>query len=527
MAGERILVVDDGRENREFVVEYVLEPNGYISLVAKDGQEGLELALEHRPDLILLDYQMPRMNGKEVLEQLVWHNADIPVILMTFHGSEEIAIEVYRLGVRDYLKKPFSIDEMLAAIERSLSEVRLRREKEALTERVIQANRELQARLQEMNVLYNVGKSVTATLNIDQLLPRIVDAATQITQAETGHIYLLQDSGRLVCRALKRQRDARAKSTNLEINDRIALQTMESGQVIVLTPEQLSRSSDGPQAVAYAPLIFNKRVLGVLGVSSVTANGHVFTKHDSALLSTLTDYAAIAIENSRNFEAVKLAKERDHAQLRGTFEKLVPPSVVNRILSNPDSLELGGKRQEISVLFADLRGFTAWSENAPPEKVIEMLNDYLSHAAEVILAWDGTLDKFFGDGLMAIFNAPTNQPDHVQRAADAALALLQAAQEMSSRRGDHLTYSVGVSVGEAIVGYIGTERAMNYTAVGDVVNLAKRLQENAEPGQILVEEAVIKRLEGQVQAHALGELTVKGRKQKARVYTLQGLNPIV
>src|SRR5690606_16019874 len=113
-------------------------------------------------------------------------------------------------------------------------------------------------------------------------------------------------------------------------------------------------------------------------------------------------------------------------------------------------------------------------------------------------------------GLMAIFNAPTEQPDHVQRAADAALALLQAAQEMSARRGDHLSYSVGVGVGEAIVGYIGTQRAMNYTAIGDVVNLAKRLQENAEPGQILVEETIIKRLGSQAQARALGEMSVKG-----------------
>src|SRR5690606_3461854 len=111
------------------------------------------------------------------------------------------------------------------------------------------------------------------------------------------------------------------------------------------------------------------------------------------------------------------------------------------------------------------RGYTAWSEKAPPEQVVEMLNDYLSLAAEVILAWEGTLDKFLGDGLMAIFNAPGEQADHVQRAADAAIALQRAVKEMSERRGDNLSYSVGVHVGEAVVGYIGTDRAMNYTAI--------------------------------------------------------------
>ncbi|MBZ0295467.1 MAG: response regulator, partial [Anaerolineae bacterium] len=341
MAGENILVVDDGQENRDFVVEYVLQPNGYQAMVARDGREGLELAIKYRPDLILLDLQMPRMTGIQVLQQLAARKMDIPVILMTFHGSEEIAIEVYRMGVRDYLKKPFSIDEMIDAIERSLTEVRLQREKEALMERVIQSNRELQMRVQEMNVLYSVGKSVTATLDIDNLLPRIVDAAVQVTHAEVGQIYLITPDNTLVCRALKRQGDNHTQAINIVIRDRAALQVMETGKPLVLTPEQLNHNHDGPISMAYAPLVFRNRVLGILGVSTVSSEGHIFTKHDSALLSTLSDYAAISIENSRNFAELRAAKERENAQLRGTFEKLVPPSVVNRILSNPDSLELG------------------------------------------------------------------------------------------------------------------------------------------------------------------------------------------
>lgn len=526
MSGELILIVDDGRENREFISEYILEPNGYEVLAARDGQEGFEMAVQHKPDLILLDLQMPRMTGIEVLESLAAKNLDIPVILMTFHGSEEIAVEVYRLGVRDYLKKPFSVDEMVMSINRSLAEVRLRREKEALTQRIIQANRDLQMRVQELNVLYSVGKSVTGVLDIDQLLPRIVDAAIQITHADAGHIYLLTDD-QLICRALKRPGDGSARSTRLDINDRIAWQVVKNAQAIVLTPEQLGQVPDGPISVAYAPVVFSGSVIGVLGVTNMAGNANVFTRHDSALLSTLTDYAAIAIENSRNFEALRIAKERENARIRGSFERFVPPSVVDRVLTEPEHVELGGTRQEISVLFADIRGYTAWSENAAPEKVVEMLNDYLSMAAEIIMAWDGTLDKFFGDGLMAIFNAPKEQPDHVQRAADAALALLRASKEKAAERGDNIAYSVGVNVGEAVVGYIGTDRAMNYTAIGDVVNLAKRLQEYGAPGQILVEEAVIQRLGNAAQYRALGELRVKGRKQAAIAYELQGLNPIV
>jgi class 3 adenylate cyclase/DNA-binding response OmpR family regulator len=527
LAGERILVIDDGRENREFLVEYVLEPNGYQALVARDGKEGFDMALEHRPDLILLDLQMPRMNGLEVLEALAAQHADIPVILMTFHGSEEIAIEVYRKGVRDYIRKPYSVDEMLDGIERSLSEVRVRKEKEALTERVLQANQELQQRLQELRILYSVGKSVTSLTDMNQLLPRIVDAAAEVTQAEEAFLHLIH-ADRLVCRSRKGSDGGPAKPSEDEVNDPIASNVIEKGKPLILTPEQLTDSS-GPTSMAYAPLILRGEVIGVLGVSNLTQDAHIFTKHDSAMLSTLTDYAAIAIENSHNFEAMRAAKEWEtakNAHIRGTFERFVAPSVVNQALNRPDALQPGGARREISVLFADIRGYTTWSEDSPPEVVIETLNHYLSMAAEVIMGWDGTLDKFMGDGLMAIFNAPDDQPDHVHRAADAAIALLRAADEVTNIHGHKLSYSIGVNVGEAVAGYIGTQRIMNYTAIGDAVNLAKRLQEYAAPGQILVEEAVIKRLGNLAQARPLGEVKLKGRKKQAFAYELQGLTSL-
>lgn len=522
MASETILIVDDGRENRAFLIEHVLQPNGYKALEARDGREGVEMALNHRPDLILLDLQMPRLDGIGVLKFLAERQVDIPVILMTFHGSEEIAVEVYRLGVKDYVKKPYSVEEMLDAIERSLAEVRLRREKEALTERVLQANRELQRRVNELNILHGVGRSVTELMQMDELLPRIVEAAAQVTQAEESYIFLLDDN-RLVCRAQKRANAGKARATQLESDDPIARQVIEQRTPLVLKPDQLKRGGSTLRSLAYAPMFIRNQVIGVLGVGNLSPDSHVFSQHDSALLSTLTDYVAIAIENARNFEALRRAKEREQQQIRVTFERLVPPSVVDHALTHPEDLKLGGTRQEISVLFADIRGYTAYAENSPPEKVVEMLNDYLSLAAEVILGWDGTLDKFFGDGLMAIFNAPTPQTDHVHRAADAALALLRAGEELRSRRRDDLTYSIGVHVGDAVVGYIGTTRAMNYTAIGDVVNTAKRLQELAAPGQVWIEEAVMKRLGDLAEAQPLGEIKIRGRRRPAFAYNLIGL----
>lgn len=515
MHTETVLIVDDGKDNRQFLIDYVLKPNGFKTLEAADGLEGLNKALEHRPDLILLDFQMPRLNGRQVLEKMREHHLDIPVILMTLHGSEEIAIEVFRLGVRDYVKKPYYAEEMLGAIDRALAETRLRRERDALTERVLSANRELQRRVKELNTLYHLGKSVTSLADMGELLPRVVDGIVQATGAEEAFLALLEHK-QLVKRAMRDQLMAKAKNVAEVIEDGLAVHAMKSRQPVVTTPEP---SGKGPSSSVYVPVIWQDRPMGVLAVANFQPNSPPLTSQDAALLSAMSDYVAIAIQNSRNFAAVLKSKDK----LRATFEQFVAPSVVEQVLARKDEIKLGGQRQEISVLFADIRGYTAWSESAEPEAVVEILNHYLNLAAGVILSWEGTLDKYLGDGLMAIFNAPLPQPDHVFRAADAALAVQRVVQEVNIQHGHQLAVSIGVTVGEAVVGYIGNERALNYTAVGDTVNIAKRLQEMAQPNQILIDEPLVSRLGSKVRGKSLGEVTLKGRSTPSKIFELHDL----
>lgn len=522
MAGEHVLVVDDGRENREFVVDYVLKPNGYRVSVARDGREGLSKALNERPDLILLDLQMPYMDGVAVLKALAEAQANIPVILMTFHGSEEIAVEVFRLGVKDYVKKPYTVDEMLAAIERSLTETRLRQEKEALMQRVLAANRELQQRVRELNVLYRMGKNVAAQLELEQLAPRVVDAAVTVTGAEEGALFLREGDG-LVCRAARRAGEEQAQPMCVAGVDPLVQRVMEMERPLALAPEEQDRLRVRrlafPCVALAVPLIIKDRVLGALGVNSIGERGRVFTSHDQGLLSALADYAAIAIENASNFSQLQAAKEREKRQIRQMFERYVAPSVVDRVLERPEALQLGGQRQPISIMFADIRGYTAFSERAQPEQVVELLNTYFQIATDVIMSREGTLDKFLGDGVMAFFNAPHPQADHVRRALDAAVALRDAVTAWNSRQGRAgLTFGIGVHTGEAVVGNIGAARAMNYTAIGDAVNVAKRLQENAAPGQILITDRVLTALGDTIRARSLGVMQVKGRQQPVTVY---------
>lgn len=204
------------------------------------------------------------------------------------------------------------------------------------------------------------------------------------------------------------------------------------------------------------------------------------------------------------------------------FRRYVSPAVVDRLPADPSQLELGGHRQEVSVLFADIRGFTTFSEKLEPEKLVDILNEYLSMAAAAILMYEGTLDKFMGDAVMGIFNAPLEQQDHVLRAVRAAMAMQKAIADYHGNIGQErsLSFGVGIHVGEAVVGNIGMSDRMDYTAIGDTVNLAKRIQENTPGNKILISDDVHKVINGHIKTVFFQEMRVKGRERPVKTYEL-------
>jgi len=217
--------------------------------------------------------------------------------------------------------------------------------------------------------------------------------------------------------------------------------------------------------------------------------------------------------------------QRQAHQLRETLERYVPPRVVSQLLSNPESIRLGGVRREITVLFADIRKFVSFGERVEPEFQIEVLNRHLTVAAEAVLAEDGTIDKFMGDCMMAIFNAPLPQPDHPLRAVRAALRIQQATAEIHAHTppDEQLKFGVGITTGYAVVGNIGSTTQHTYTAIGDIVNLAYVLQSHAKPGQILIGVTTYERVRNHVIAHELGPVQLKGHSQPDLVFEVLGL----
>ena len=209
---------------------------------------------------------------------------------------------------------------------------------------------------------------------------------------------------------------------------------------------------------------------------------------------------------------------------RSLLQRMVSPAVLDQI--DPNSLQIGGKKVYITILFADIRGFTAYSEQHSPEELVAVLNRYLAAAADAVLANEGTVDKFLGDAVMAWYNAPLPQPDHTLRAVKSALAIRDAVAALHTElpQEAHLDFGVGIHYGEAVLGWIGTEKRLEYTAISDSVNTTKRIQENSAKNQILISREAYDRVSDEIHAKPFVPLSVKGKTQPLEVYEVLELN---
>ena len=315
MTGERVLVVDDREDNLQFLSEYVLTPGGYSYITAKDGMSALQKALSEKPDLIIMDIRMPELSGLEVLESLNERGVNIPVILMTFHGSEETAVQAFRLGAKDYVIKPFELDEMYQAIDRALLETRLRHEKDELGKVLMRSNQQLTRRVREQNALFGIGKSVTSLLDLEKVLNRIVEAAVYLTGAEEGALLLVdEDSGELHMRAARNLGDKYSRGFRLRVDDSIAGQVVKTGKPVLAQVEnggEALKIKTGylVRALLNVPLKAADRVIGVLSVDNRVST-QPFSQNDQYLLSALADWATIAIENARVVESLEEARDK-------------------------------------------------------------------------------------------------------------------------------------------------------------------------------------------------------------------------
>ena len=227
-----------------------------------------------------------------------------------------------------------------------------------------------------------------------------------------------------------------------------------------------------------------------------------------------------------------LIEEREKKRIRGAFQRYVPPAVVDEILSHPDKLKFGGERRELTVLFSDIRSFTSYSEKYPPEQVVEILNEYLSAMVDVIFRHQGTLDKFVGDEIMALYGAPIYYPDHAEKACLSALAMVAELERLRTKWKEEgkegFEIGIGINTGDMVVGNLGSSQIFDYTVIGDNVNLGARLESINKNYQtqyhIIISESTYQQVRDKARVRELDLVMVKGKSKPVVIYELLGMN---
>jgi len=293
MSGERILVVDDRRENLLFLANSILRPEGYDVITAVDGKQALDKALEETPDLIITDLKVPSLSGLELMAALRQEGRNVPVILTTLCGSEQAAIQAFRLGAQDYIIKPYEVKEMLAAVERALVDRRLLRGPTDVKERT-QGAEYLEERVRQLHSLCNIGRALTAIHSPDEVMRVAVEAAIHLAGAGAGQFFLTDpQTEQLELRAVRSPTDPKSQSVRQPSTDRLACQAAQTGRPGVAGPG----AGEAGQAKRLAmPIRDGEKVTGVLAVDA--KDEQTLGDHDRYLLGLLAGFAGVALTNA-------------------------------------------------------------------------------------------------------------------------------------------------------------------------------------------------------------------------------------
>jgi adenylate cyclase len=395
----------------------------------------------------------------------------------------------------------------------------------------------LQRKANILTALYEMSKTLGSCFDLDAIFAKATDVIFRSTPADRV-VALLADGVSsdnpedmqltpIATRARDEKLEAHARKltigrtiTRKVMKERVALLSQDAA-----ADEQFagvdSIVSQGVRSTICAPLVAETRVHGALYADRLDPFS-AFKPDDLELITAVAAQTAIAVENARAHE--RLAREE---VARANYSRFLPEYVVTQMLENPESFKLGGVTQTITILFADIRGFTRISEHAPPEKIVQLLNKYFSAMTDIIFAHGGTLDKYLGDGLMALFGAPTTTPQDAANAINAAVAmqrrLIGINQELREEGLPEIGIGIGLHTGEVTVGYIGSERRSEYTAIGDAVNTSARLESNSKGGEILVSDATAKAARSRYKLKPREPITVKNREQPVVLWEVDWL----
>ncbi|MDJ0764424.1 MAG: adenylate/guanylate cyclase domain-containing protein [Myxococcota bacterium] len=416
------------------------------------------------------------------------------------------------------------VDVSEAALQSHIQSKIARVEDRFMPETDITDNKILRSDYEKLRVTYELQRDIGLELDVDKIFERIFERTFEILNCDRAVILMPDESGTLTPRSFKTKK----QGDKPVISSTLVSQVQKEKAAILSSDAMMDRRfkearsiiMQGIRSSMAVPIMHQSELLGIMIIdSSVAVNA--YTEKDLHLLSNIANQTAQFIKNAQMAKKI----ERD-ATTRERFSRLLSPDLAELVVSGELSVEKGGENRVATVLFADIRGFTAMSENIAAAEVLQMLNEYFEVMVEIVFRHEGTVDKFVGDEIMVIWGAPVSHEDDATRAVragldmQAALVDFNGARERNGQPPIHI--GIGINTGELVAGYIGSTRTMSYSVIGDVVNTAARICSAAGPGQIIVSEDTCRRIQPEFEMVAVDPLRAKGKSKPINVYSVLG-----
>ena len=387
---------------------------------------------------------------------------------------------------------------------------------------------EIQKSNQILGILIEVAKSLLTVQPLDEVLHLVMNLIFEHLPAERGFLMLYDHhSGELTPKVVK-YRNESGDSGKITISKTITNKVFTDKVSILTSDAQIDPRFDGGASIIFhnirsamcAPLWNKDDVIGVVFIDSTTRTGS-FVPEDLDLLTALANYAALGIEQARLNEKIK-----EEIKRRSQLERYHSPAVINRIMSfSSTETSIEAQELDVTVLFTDIVGFTGFSEKLEPHRVALLLNEFFSEMTDIIFSQDGTLDKFIGDAIMAVFGAPLQMKDHAVRAVRTALEMRDRLKILNDQKFSKSRFEVrtGINSGRVVAGDIGSPKRIEYTVLGNTVNIASRLETTvAKPDQIVIGENTYALIEDQFEVAPLGEFNLRNLEKSIMVYEVLG-----
>jgi adenylate cyclase len=482
MSTRKILVVDHEALIAD-MSRLALSKLGHNVYCAYNGEQAVELTTKIHFDLAVVSSVLPGISGIETFELMRRAEPNLTGIMVAGHPDLGMVVEAMNKGFSGVLEKPLDAGKLVEVVQEALDFARFREES---------------ARLKTLLPLYKLGEKFMSTTSTEQVYNELLDAIIQEIRVPSISLMMFdEESGLLKIVASRGISEDLIKTISIKPGEQIAGWVYENGKPVILNKltqhhspfSQLLKRDNIAASISF-PLVTRGKVIGVVNVSQTDLTIE-YSQADIEMLSIITGQAVMALENVASIE-----ERENNIRMRAMLEQYVAPEVAELLMESKQNLMDVGGVQEITVLFADIRNFTLLVQHLPPEKLRIFLNSFFDIFSDVVFSWKGTLDKFMGDAVLAIFGAPIALEKASTAAVSAAVQILLEFERLrkewmsTSELFKNIGLGIGMSRGEMFLGNVGSSRRLDYTVIGTDVNIAQRLASDAISGQILITESV-------------------------------------